>query len=493
MAESFVIEIKEGSGEPGFVELRPGVELSPLGVGAEGSWRVRGAGVLGVHLYLYFDGRALFAQSADRTNHAIINGRPVGNSWTTVIAPSTIALGSVRLFFRSNLEDDDRESDRTIAQAPPSDAISDDEQDRTIAVGMPPAAMPPPAVAVRTSAPRPFGPGAFAARADESTRFAPMPHDDGPDSESTRIVPLMESPPVLTDTPEIGTMAMRLGSPQQRGAPGPVRPAAGVRPLEQRPTSPDLARQRAAADAQGQNTTILQQPPVRLQAGPPPVPPFAPEPGGYGGSGGSYPEPAPPAPPVPVEPEATAPPGLLNVPPPPEPQAAPAAAGGGWWAGAPFSRKVLYILMLPALGAAFWIIFAGAPQPQSPPPKKNASADAGASASTGGTSTSSTPGGGTTAPPPPSVPPPPPTNPTSPPPPPPLPNTTRVPPPPVPPRGLGDAGASDRRERMAADDVATGQFDLAAQLYDQLAQEHPENPAFAEAARILRQRLDAGR
>jgi hypothetical protein len=46
---------------------------------------------------------------------------------------------------------------------------------------------------------------------------------------------------------------------------------------------------------------------------------------------------------------------------------------------------------------------------------------------------------------------------------------------------------------MAADDVATGQYDLAAQIYDTLAQDHPENPAFAEAARILRQKLDAGR
>jgi thioredoxin-like negative regulator of GroEL len=50
----------------------------------------------------------------------------------------------------------------------------------------------------------------------------------------------------------------------------------------------------------------------------------------------------------------------------------------------------------------------------------------------------------------------------------------------------------DRRERMAADYVATGQFEQAAQLYDRLAIDHPENPAFREAARILRTKLDAG-
>jgi hypothetical protein len=44
--------------------------------------------------------------------------------------------------------------------------------------------------------------------------------------------------------------------------------------------------------------------------------------------------------------------------------------------------------------------------------------------------------------------------------------------------------------------VATGQYEQAAQIYDQLAlaqrnEPHP-NPAFAEAARILRIKLDAG-
>jgi hypothetical protein len=489
MAESYVIEIREGTGEPGFVELRPGVELSPLGVGAEGSWRVRGAGVLGVHIYLYFDGRALFAQSADRTNQAIINGRPVGNAWTTVFAPSTIALGSVRLFFRSTLEDDDRESDRTIAQAPPSDAISDDAQDRTIAVGM----VAP--VAVRTSAPRPFQPGAFAVRQDESTRLNPFADDTGPDSESTRIVPLMESPPVLTDTPEIGTMAMRLGSVQQR-PPGPVRPAAGVRPLEQRPTSPDLARQRAAGDPSGQNTTVLAQPPVRLQPfsdGPPPVPLDGPEGSNDGANGAEYPAPS--------SPEATAPPGLLNVP-PPQPQAAPPASGGGWWSGAPFSRKVLYLLMMPALGAFFWILFGGTPKKTAPSPGAGTASSTATATSSGGSSSQSS-GKVSPPPPPPNNPPPPPPNnpPTNNPPPPPNnppppPTPTRPPPPPVHSGGTNatDAGSSsDRRERIAADDVATGQYDLAAQIYDQLAQEHPENPAFAEAARILRQRMDAGR
>lgn len=87
-----------------------------------------------------------------------------------------------------------------------------------------------------------------------------------------------------------------------------------------------------------------------------------------------------------------------------------------------------------------------------------------------------------------------------------------VPPPPVtppvtPPRGSAqpstsasaaaagpDAGQanSDHRERQAADFVSTHAYDQAIRIYDQLAAERPQNPAFREAARILRQKLDSG-
>lgn len=48
-------------------------------------------------------------------------------------------------------------------------------------------------------------------------------------------------------------------------------------------------------------------------------------------------------------------------------------------------------------------------------------------------------------------------------------------------------------ERVAADAYTEGNLPLALQLYERLARERPENPAFAEAARIIAERLDAGR
>jgi len=45
-------------------------------------------------------------------------------------------------------------------------------------------------------------------------------------------------------------------------------------------------------------------------------------------------------------------------------------------------------------------------------------------------------------------------------------------------------------ERQAADAVVEGQYDTAAKLYEQLAASNPGNPAYREAARIMR---EAGR
>lgn len=47
-------------------------------------------------------------------------------------------------------------------------------------------------------------------------------------------------------------------------------------------------------------------------------------------------------------------------------------------------------------------------------------------------------------------------------------------------------------ERQAVDFVASGQYERAAAAYDQLAVLYPDRPAYREAARILRGKLDAG-
>jgi hypothetical protein len=47
-------------------------------------------------------------------------------------------------------------------------------------------------------------------------------------------------------------------------------------------------------------------------------------------------------------------------------------------------------------------------------------------------------------------------------------------------------------ERQAIDYVATGEYQKAIGLYEQLARQAPERKEYPEALRILRQKLDAG-
>ena len=45
------------------------------------------------------------------------------------------------------------------------------------------------------------------------------------------------------------------------------------------------------------------------------------------------------------------------------------------------------------------------------------------------------------------------------------------------------------QERLAADAWTEGNFELASRLYGELSTQHPENPAFREAARICHEKM----
>jgi hypothetical protein len=501
MADTHVIEIRQGTAEPTRVELRPGVELSPLGIGTEGSWRVRGNGVLAVHAYIYFDGEALFVQSADERNPALVNGRAVGSAWMPVSAPSTIALAGAELHFHTTGPLSMVDSDKTVAM--PQGVRDSLDGDRTLA-------MPEPAVA-HAGPGRPFAPGAFTHSPDsEATRMQVM-DEPVPDSEATRVVPLGETP--ATGAP-IAQMpgAQMPGGPMQ-GRPIGVRPAAGIRWSGPQPMVPQPVPRGADMGA-----TFAQPMTSTAVMGRPPMPP--PQPG--------YPSPGPisvDAPPTPMQP----PPGLLNVPPPPMPVVAKEEGFGDRalreWKQTPPVRKAILILM--PLAAIAGLSMFGAEEPQAQQHKPGPAGSSSATASNGSPGTGATVPTGTppTANPPPGYPPgypypqtggaAPPVTPgvlTTPTPPPPLPPgpgvITSVAPPkpakPPPTPVVADGGAAvdplvaaaaanqDRRERQAADFVSTGAYDQAATIYERLGLEHPENPAFREAARILRAKLDAG-
>src|SRR5262245_28687981 len=96
-----VIEVETGIGEPALIPLTMGQELQPISIGKKGMWKVESAGVLDVHAFVYFDGTALFLQSADESASASVDGYRVGKAWTELHPPCKIEIGAARLRFRS--------------------------------------------------------------------------------------------------------------------------------------------------------------------------------------------------------------------------------------------------------------------------------------------------------------------------------------------------------------------------------------------------------
>jgi hypothetical protein len=437
MAETHVIEVRAGRGEPPSLELRPGLELAPLSVGTGGAWQVHAGGVRAVHLYLYFDGQTLFLQSAAAEDPPLIDGKPVPAAWTPAPAPCTITFGQARLAFHAAEPDQPADEDRTIASAMAEDFHHE------AATGPVPVRAP----GKREAPARPFKPGAFVSGApdDESTRLQPLEDFTGPpvSGDSTRVAPL----------PAVEAPGMR----------GAVRPAAGA------PWNPPPAPPQGGF----QNRQF------------PPPPPSGPP---------SDPRSEVPAPPSQLGP-AGPPSGLLNVPPPsarkPEaPEAFPDMLKREWAAAPPLRRGLVVALPIAVL-VALWLLLAGGGEPAAQPRAATAP------------TASAAPSATATAPPPdlvaqvptvwPPVDPPPPSG-------------ARTPPGPsggaantpgaataaAGTNATGDASTLDHRERMAADFVSTHAYDQAIRLYDQLAAEHPQNPAFHEAARILRGKLATG-
>ena len=188
-----VIEIETGIGEPAFIPLSMGHELQPISVGKKGMWRIESPRVLDVHAFVYFDGSSLFLQSADEQNAASVDGYRVGKAWTELHAPCKIEIGNARLRYRSLIADADNQP-TMMAPAPPvqtgpggpGSPLGGPGPSGSRPGGGPGASMPvgggPPHASGSApglsfpKAERPFKPGEFSSAqdTDESTRIAPL-------------------------------------------------------------------------------------------------------------------------------------------------------------------------------------------------------------------------------------------------------------------------------------------------------------------------------
>lgn len=323
-----VLEIEKGVGEPTFIPLAEGEELQPISIGKRGQWRLEGPRVLDVHAYVYFDGKALFAQSADDTSPVQVSGQRIGKQWTEVQLPCRLFIGSAILRCRSLLEEDDS---ATIAQegAPPvaaphaptlqsRDGLPDltgeaiDDNAATMARPSPLDRSKPsirPAAGVPSGPPktqlldaRPFAPGAFSTRDDESTRNGPPPEFP------KRSAAMNEG---MGSTGE--SVARRL--PGHPGLEAPQMPSAGGGPMT-------IVAEGQAAHVGGGRGMLSNEPSVQIaDQGPPPMPLGAAPGFGLGGGPGDPPFAGPGAPP-PFDP-------AFGGPQPPPPAFDPAFGPGG--------------------------------------------------------------------------------------------------------------------------------------------------------------------
>ncbi len=185
-----IVEIRAGTSQRPLLELRPGQVVQPMSIGRVGMWPVEAPGVLDIHAYVYFDGNALFIQSADAGNPAKGNGQAIGATWQQIEIPCTIELGRARLVYRTLDEMEENDEDKTVAQA----------------IQLP---IPPPP----RGAPQPPGftpnAGAFSNR------------NKGPDSDATRLQPVGREP-----EPTVVSPLEMAGTPM--GGVPKARPAAGM-------------------------------------------------------------------------------------------------------------------------------------------------------------------------------------------------------------------------------------------------------------------------
>lgn len=506
-----VIELERGTGEPASIPLTLGSELQPISIGKKGMWRIASERLLDVHAFVYFDGAALFIQSADDASAASVDGYRVGKAWTELHAPCAIEIGDVRLRFRSVTD---------VSAEPPPQAVAAPSPRHRSPTG------PNPAMQYESSgdeAPvaRPFAPGEFASAPQEggSTRVKPLEGSwnggparspEAPRPAAGRGIGEPDATKIERGTGRGGAnAAARDGSP--RDYPSPHQEGTEVMPHHPVAT-PGMMR----GGAMGNPTP----PPNMYPHTQPSARPAMYAPGGM-----------PPGSMAPIPPAMTPREYMRHPTGPQQPYAGSAMGapynpefgqpgGGAGSQGSPGEgrfadyiakykelsppKRILVILAPFCLVASVYLLLFDDPQPRAPQ-HASASVDAGtAAAATAAVKppapascppgyvpwstpaangviacvpaptapgSNPTPGANSTATPPP-----------------PLPGTTQNPAPTPPTSPNVDAGAASTKtlERQAVDYLAANDYARAASIYETLQAQNPNNRVYAEAARILR-------
>jgi len=471
-ASSYVLERGVDSQGSAPMSFAGGEQQGPISLGRGGQFRIDGRGVLAMHGYLMFDGEGIYLCSADEANPIVADTVRIPREWTRVGVPSTLVFGRTRAVLRVAT---------TASPMKPTPAPPPRKQ-RTGPMPARPALQRPDVAFDRSTEVKPtFSDDAatpFAgvqqirgAPADESETLRPRLNAQG-DDESTRL-----GPDLLSLSGSLGSFgddeSTRMNTELPRaGAVVAPRPAAGYPPPKEiQPYVPPMPPGMVAMAAAPQPVYSAPQP-----AYPPPQVAYAPPPPGYPPPGAGYappaqtgPIPAPPEPPVTVTaPVAAGRPSKLPAAvqraiealragiQPGSPRRAPILAGG-------LSLTFIFVATLVTVVRLHSSAPANTLPPPPPPPPTSSPTEPVATAVSPGILVYPAPPHVTVDP--------------------------AVDGGPRAPKGKPGPPPPPTLERNAVDAINRGDMQGALALYKQLAQQQPDNPAFANAVRLLQQRL----
>lgn len=86
-----VVTVVRGHAERVSVPFRSGEDAGRISVGSRGDWCVSGPGVVGVHLWLNFDGEQLHAASADGSTY--LGSKPLSSEWSRLALGDELRFG----------------------------------------------------------------------------------------------------------------------------------------------------------------------------------------------------------------------------------------------------------------------------------------------------------------------------------------------------------------------------------------------------------------
>ncbi|HVW29691.1 MAG TPA: hypothetical protein VHC69_30215 [Polyangiaceae bacterium] len=91
-----ILTLTSGSSGETTRTFRWGTPVPPVSVGTEGEWRVDAPGVLGLHLYVAFDGRMVHVAAAEGAR-ATVRGAAVARNWTRVPVRTEVRFGEASI------------------------------------------------------------------------------------------------------------------------------------------------------------------------------------------------------------------------------------------------------------------------------------------------------------------------------------------------------------------------------------------------------------